>query len=322
MLDLKQSINQPLTNLHYVFRSPIGQPATAVTAMLTQNPTMSHMDMTRHVSSMDGRYQRVQAGNYQPYPALGNTSAMGPMGSESPTVNNLLHDGRVGAPQPQTVFYPPAREEVPFQRYAAPSTTTTTAMMGPPLQQRQTFAQVTAGRRSANSSALLSRQAQAQTQTQTQAGGASVLNDLDKGHPMGKALNVARGDGVGVGSGSGSASEVMMRDKVLGKLAHARASSLVTSSSSSGPHGLGRQSSRSMDMGLLKWRCRTCTMENSVLELVCSTCSKSRDGPDLQFPVAGESKLMCPSCTFENPPGHMECEVCGNTLPRDIHTYV
>ena len=284
--------------LFFFFRSTHSQPATAVTAMLTQKPMM------------DLHQQRALSANYPPF-TVGNAPAAGPLSesdsprdrpviNSNPVSNNMAH-GRIG-PSPQTVYYPPAPEDAAFQHY-------TTSMAGPPLQQRHmpTFTSVVSARRSANNSALLSRQAQVS--------GTTVLNDLDKDHP-GKALNVGQ-------EGTRSSPEVVMRDKVLSKLGNMRSSSLVS------PHttsiqgaGYTRQSSRSMDMGMLKWKCQTCTMENSVLDSICTACSKSRDAPDMQFPAAGESKLMCPSCTFENPPGHIDCEVCGNTLPQDIHTYV
>lgn len=276
--------------------------------MLTRNPMMANLDMKRH---MDIHQQRAQSANYPPLTVVGNMPAAGPLSesdsprdrpvnNSNPVSNNMAH-GRIG-PSPQTVYYPPAPEDAAFQRYTA-------NMAGPPLQQHHmpTFTSVAPARRSANNSALLSRQAQVS--------GTTVLNDLDKDHP-GKALNIGQ-------EGTRSSSEVVMRDKVLSKLGNMRSSSLV-SPHTTGIQGAGftRQSSHSMDMGMLKWKCQTCTMENSVLDTICVACSKSRDAPDMQFPAAGESKLMCPSCTFENPPGHMDCEVCGNTLPQDIHTYV
>lgn len=294
----------------FFFRSTNSQPATAVTAMLTPDPMMTNADTKRHISPLDGRHQRVQSVDYPPL--VGNMSTAGPLsGTEavhnrlitsSNTVLNNAGDGRIGASQ-QTVYYPPPPEDVPLQRYA-------TSVAGPPLQQRQapTFAQVAPARRQMNNSALLSRQAQVC--------GTSVLNNLDKDHP-GKALNIGS-------KGSRSSSEVIMRDKVLGKLGNMRSSSLVSPHTTDAERvaGFCRQSSRSMDMGMLKWKCQTCTMENSAMDTICTACSKSRDAPDMQFPAAGESKLMCPSCTFENPTSHKECEVCGNALPQDVHTYV
>ncbi|XP_070186730.1 uncharacterized protein [Littorina saxatilis] len=290
-------------------RSNHVQPATAVTAMLNHGPMAGTMDMKRHVSPMDGRQPRGHSGDYPPLTVLGGHSAgTSPLPDSahnrravSSSADCLLQDGvgrGVGVPQSHTVYYPPASQDAPFQRYS-------NTMTGPPFPQRQapTFAQMTSGGRMADNPALLSRQAQN-----------VAFNNLDK-VSQAKQLNVAR-------DGSGSSSEVIMRSKVRDMGHGGRANSLVSPHTAGHPPELNRQSSRSMDLGLVKWRCRTCTMENSSVEIICAACSKSRDAPDVNFPIAGESKVVCPSCTFENPAGHKACEICSSPLSQDVHTYV
>lgn len=310
----------PQTAPHYLDRvRQAAQPATAVTAMLTDEALMG---MKRHVSPLDNRLQRA-AGSGD-YPLSEGRQATGaplqPVSRDKrgdagmPGVYNLADDGtasQVGYGDPaksQTVFHPPSNDSR-FQRHSA---TTVVARTLTRPNNTSTFVDMSAaGGKAMGPSALLARQANS---------GGPVFNNLDKVHTVGKALNVRSCPQTNPG---GSNSAVIMREKVGGS--H-RASSLVsagtrqnnlTSDLSDSRHG-----SRSMDLGSMKWRCRACTMENSSANTICLACSKSRDVPEMEAPTAGESKRVCPRCTLENAPGRKDCEACGTPLPDEVHTFV
>ncbi|KAL8607452.1 hypothetical protein ACOMHN_004426 [Nucella lapillus] len=277
------------------YPSAPSQPATAV---------MSFSMSLSSASAMDDPRQKAANRPYPLLTALGTAVVPGSGENHASNSPASLHDGsaqRFGEVPP--AYYPPDSSRVPIQHYtdAAP----------PPVPQSKkppTFAQmVTApGRASDSRASLLARQAQ----------GSSTATFASQEKGQQSRLGVSSGRGR-----SGSSSEVILREKVQMKAGPVRGSSLVTPGGRGSDQGFTRQSSQSMDLGMLKWRCRTCTMENSAVESICSACSKSRNAPDLQFSMAGESKRVCPACTFENQPGCSACEVCSTAL-LDVHTYV
>jgi hypothetical protein len=306
----------------------------AITAMLNSDPSPNAEIARRHISSLDSR-QRVD------YPPLNNLSGSGAGGPAVPS----SYPSRTGSYSPvagaksslppsqsQPVYYPPVSVDVPFQHYSTANTATAAAVQGIVAQQQQqrlqqqqqqqqpNFAQMVSSSRTSDpaTAALLARQASSNASPELN------VNNYDRQKAeMEKLQRLQKEKNMTASSTSSSSSEVVMREKVL-KISNQRASSLKTPSSpsSASPVTYTRQSSRSMDLTSLKWRCRTCTMENGATDKICSACSRSRDAPEVEYPTAGESKRCCPTCTFENPPSNTSCELCMCILPQDVHTYV